>query len=302
MSYNSNSDLMGYVWGLIVMAGFIGFYLLLYTIIQKISPSLAYTLFHRRFTPLGTFNQDDDERAHEPFVIEPLTDSEQEWLEWLLKNTYSAIPLGPFSAMIERKLAAKDGHRVAESMHYKTIFRVQITPVQNYSFTIDFRHRIRKDISRREFQKKLTVLCYNSELKPHLLSPEFIDAIFRLNSFAPGSIQCANDSFCIQLNRTLKDEAQLDAFVDACRAAFVKYAQQVQLYLPTWRGHDWWGESGSQWHKPARQENDGPARDTLHGDMGGDIHGLQGDIRDHFLGDHLQRDEALPALEEARRQ
>ena len=87
MSYNSNSDLMGYVWGLIVMAGFIGFYLLLYTIIQKISPSLAYTLFHRRFTPLGTFNQDDDERAHEPFVIEPLTDSEQEWLEWLLKNT-----------------------------------------------------------------------------------------------------------------------------------------------------------------------------------------------------------------------
>ena len=302
MSYNSNSDLMGYVWGLIVMAGFIGFYLLLYTIIQKISPSLAYTLFHRRFTPLGNaFNQDDDERAHEPFVIEPLTDSEQEWLEWLLKNTYSAIPLGPFSAMIERKLAAKDGHRVAESMHYKTIFRVQITPVQNYSFTIDFRHRIRKDISRREFQKKLTVLCYNSELKPHLLSPEFIDAIFRLNSFAPGSIQCANDSFCIQLNRTLKDEAQLDAFVDACRAAFVKYAQQVQLYLPTWRGHDWWGESGSQWHKPARQEN-GPARDTLHGDMGGDIHGLQGDIRDHFLGDHLQRDEALPALEEARRQ
>ena len=289
MNIRWSDDLTANLLMVAVGVAWIIIYTLLRKISYKISPKLGYTLFDRKFTPLkNALNQDDDERAHEPFVVETLTDTELEWLEWLLKNNYSAISMGPFSAKIERKLAAKDGHRVAESMHYKTIFHVQIRQVHNYSFTINFPHRIRKDISRRDFQKRLVVLCNNDEFRRLLLSPEFIDALFKLNSLAPGSIQCVHDVFRVELNRTLKDETILDDFVESCRHAFQMCAQQWQLILPEWRGHDWWGEGG-KWHKNADQAHAAPGDaigDSLYGDIHRDLHGNI---------DH-------PVLEEARRQ
>ena len=108
-----------------------------------------------------------------------------------------------------------------------------------------------------------------------MLSPEFIDALFKLNSFAPGSIQCVHDVFRVELNRTLKDETILDDFVESCRHAFQMCAQQWQLALPEWRGHDWWGEGG-KWHKNADQAHAAPGDaigDSLYGDIHRDLHG-----------------------------
>ena len=65
-------------------------------------------------------------------------------------------------------------------------------------------------------------------------------------------------------------------------------AQQWQLILPEWRGHDWWGEGG-KWHKNADQAHAAPddaIGDSLYGDIHRDLHGNI---------DH-------PVLEEARRQ
>ena len=50
------------------------------------------------------------------------------------------------------------------------------------------------------------------------------------------------DTFRVELNRTLTSEQDLDAFWRLAKKAFVKYAQQLQLYLPEWRDYDWWNE------------------------------------------------------------
>ena len=200
-------------------------------------PKLTHLLLERRFTLFGTSR--GLESSFDVVFERALTSSETFALKSLLKRKYSALHFGPFTAKVSRHQIARVGS-IGASLSTCLVARVK--PVQNVSFSMDFPKITSKFDTHDDYQQSLIVLTENDELKQFLKSREFTELIFKLNSLAPGSIQCARDVFRVEVRRTLQDELELDAFVKACRAVFVKYAQQVQLYLPEWRGYDWWNE------------------------------------------------------------
>lgn len=183
-----------------------------------------------------------------------LSDREEDALDALLKQKYSALELGPFTAEMRRKTAVTpsfntsehDDHLIgSDRITLMTTIVARVKPARNCAFTVDVPRAISlspEGATREAALKSLRITCDNDELRQFLTSDEFLRIVFKLHSLAPGSIQCVGDTFRVELNRTLTSEQDLDAFWRLAKKAFIKYAQQLQLYLPEWRDYDWWNE------------------------------------------------------------
>ena len=180
-----------------------------------------------------------------------LSDSEEDALDALLKQKYSALELGPFTAEMGRKTAVmptfstsdQDNQLIgSDRITLMTTLSARVQPAHNCAFTIEFPRIIPQNTTTATAMKSWNITCENDELKQFLKSDKFSGIILTLNALAPGAIQCVGNLFRVELHRTLIAEKDLDAFWTISKEAFVKYAQQVQLYLPEWRGYDWWNE------------------------------------------------------------
>lgn len=220
--------------------------LVVFLLILHKYPKLSQLLLERRFTLLGS-SQGMDTSFDDVFE-RALSSGETLALKALLQRKYSELHFGPFTAAISRHNVAREGARGAA---LSTCLVANVKPVRNFSFSMDFPKNTAKFESHDDYQQSLFVLTENDELKQFLKSREFTETIFKINALAPGSIQCVRDVFRVEVRRTLQDEAELDALVAASREAFVKYARQLQLALPEWRGHDWWENATT---KPARDD------------------------------------------------
>ncbi len=176
------------------------------------------------------------------FADRPLTDGETDRLTALFKQKYSALELGPFTAEIGRQIARASSRLNSNQINYATTLSARVQPAHNCAFTIEFPRIIPPNTTTATAMKSWIITCENDELKQFLKSDKFAGIILTLNALAPGAIQCVGNLFRVELHRTLIAEKDLDAFWTISKEAFVKYAQQVQLYLPEWRGYDWWNE------------------------------------------------------------